>query len=648
MNLTKTILFIFIAVATIFFACKKNKENIEQKAQEEDNTAAKHNNGILPGAGNFFISKSFLPGQATQLIAKLAYNGDSVFYFGSSNAEAKITRLHTVMVSKGAGKYFVTEYGDDNASTISYHIRNGVKDQLVAKTTLFSATMKEISLLNYDWVNGTSELLAAVTYKDNIPVKTSAVKSSGSAKTSAAATSSVNTWTKDCGTPAPENESDQDKFLYNSLQHIQCNGTHPINEPWLVLDGKVKDLPKTDDIVAKFTDLKNSGESFTSIFSKMKSAINQLMPTMGTFDQMVWLQKLLKKFEADNQIKGLLKLSEANSDLVYQEGVDKYVKVVLSLTDPNTDMPHKLYSGLTTVTLKKGNTIVYDEIEYTSKVDGNATFLINIADIPELESTSKLTGEYGFKNQPGKNTFEVSLKWIVPVISIYSGQNQDGEYGKKIKNPLVIKIVDSEGNPVNKWPVSWSVKSGNGFIASDTETNASGLAEASWTLGGSGEQEIEATAKSKDGSAIPNSTVGFKAVMPCSQSLAPVINDISFKCNAAGEYGIYVSFTSAGSDLMVGGGSGTCDLKQNCYPARLLIRDSFGDSPDFSVAANSYYVKLFSGTLREGVLEFRMSYTGNCIPGKSAREAFDYYYSRFSWKVQVMNQCNKRSAEVSF
>lgn len=505
-------LLISIAVASIFSSCKKSKEIIEKQEEDQVKSAAKHNNEVLTGTGNFFVSKSFSPNQVSQLIAKLAYNGDSVFYFGSTNAEAKVSRLHTIMVSKGTGKYLVTEYGDDNASTISYHIINGKKDNLVVRTTLFSLTEKEVALLNYDWTNNTSEIITAVTYQNNQPIKSATIKKTSSTKNAPVKFSSGNTWTKDCGTPAPQGAGEQDEYLYNSMQHIACNGTHPINEPWLILEDKLNNAPNTNGIKEKFSDLKNSQGSYSSVFEKLKSAINKLMPTMSTLEQMEWVKKILKKFEDDNHEKALLMLSHANSDLSYDDGVDHTLIVTLSLTDPNTNIPYTKSGQLTTIKLKNGNTVVYEEMEYTSKVDGNATFLIDIEGMSNLGNAQELIGEYGFKNQTDRRTFKITLNWIVPNISIYSGEDQFGEYGKPLKDPLIVKIVDNNGKPVNKWPVKWSVKSGNGFVTSDTETNASGLAQAKWTFGNDIEEQIiEVTAKDRLGNDANGSPKVFHA-----------------------------------------------------------------------------------------------------------------------------------------
>lgn len=234
-------------------------------------------------------------------------------------------------------------------------------------------------------------------------------------------------------------------------------------------------------------------------------------------------------------------------------------------------------------------------------------------------------------------------------VAVAGGNAQTGESGKQLANALQVLVTDANNQPLADVDVEWKIKNGGGTLTAATgKTNAQGLASTRWTLGSTGNQEVEASVRKKDGSLVNGAPVSFTAITPCSQALAPAITGISFSCNSNGKYGVYVAFTSTGSDLMVGSGSGTCNLETNCYPSRLLIKDTADPNSVFHVASNAYYAKLFSGTLRQGVIEFTFSYTGDCIPGKSAEEAFKYYYSRFLWKVQLMNHCNKRSEEVAF
>ncbi len=68
--------------------------------------------------------------------------------------------------------------------------------------------------------------------------------------------------------------------------------------------------------------------------------------------------------------------------------------------------------------------------------------------------------------------------------------------GVALSAPLVARILDASGKPIQSVDVSWSVTSGNGSVSPATaKTDASGVASAVWTLGTvAGEQQVTATA----------------------------------------------------------------------------------------------------------------------------------------------------------
>lgn len=69
-------------------------------------------------------------------------------------------------------------------------------------------------------------------------------------------------------------------------------------------------------------------------------------------------------------------------------------------------------------------------------------------------------------------------------VSIMSGDNQTGVVGQQLANPLVVKVVDAQGNPVQGQAVSFKVTAGGGTVfAGTSNTNSDGIAQERWTLG---------------------------------------------------------------------------------------------------------------------------------------------------------------------
>jgi hypothetical protein len=65
-----------------------------------------------------------------------------------------------------------------------------------------------------------------------------------------------------------------------------------------------------------------------------------------------------------------------------------------------------------------------------------------------------------------------------------SGNNQSANPGSELDQPLVVRLVDRQGNGISGRPVTWVVGAGGGSVASSTSTtDGDGKARASWTLG---------------------------------------------------------------------------------------------------------------------------------------------------------------------
>ena len=95
-----------------------------------------------------------------------------------------------------------------------------------------------------------------------------------------------------------------------------------------------------------------------------------------------------------------------------------------------------------------------------------------------------------------------------------SGNNQNGNLGEYLSQPIKVKVVDSWGNPEKGVPVYFSVISGGGSVDNlKVNTDASGFAFTNWKLGtiGGVEQKVEATVKNGSGAQIASSPVTFTA-----------------------------------------------------------------------------------------------------------------------------------------
>ena len=129
------------------------------------------------------------------------------------------------------------------------------------------------------------------------------------------------------------------------------------------------------------------------------------------------------------------------------------------------------------------------------------------------------TMEVLVKNSAGENistspvTFNATSKDIVLILEKVSGDNQTGEKNEQLAEPLVVKVVDDSGNPIQNINVEFNIASGNGSLStSSATTNSNGNAQVNWTLGDNTDaQTVEVIVKKADGTNIDGSPINFSA-----------------------------------------------------------------------------------------------------------------------------------------
>jgi hypothetical protein len=83
------------------------------------------------------------------------------------------------------------------------------------------------------------------------------------------------------------------------------------------------------------------------------------------------------------------------------------------------------------------------------------------------------------------------------LLEVVGGDAQEAPMGTPVAAPLIVRVTDLDGEPRGDVAVEWAALDGAGSIAAaDPLTDAEGLAEAQWTLGGEqGEQRVDAVAR---------------------------------------------------------------------------------------------------------------------------------------------------------
>lgn len=182
---------------------------------------------------------------------------------------------------------------------------------------------------------------------------------------------------------------------------------------------------------------------------------------------------------------------------------------------------------------------------------------------------------------------------------IVSGNNQTAASGSPLPAPLVVRLVDAEGNGVDRTAVAWVVATGGGNATPDNSTTDSeGFASAQWTLGETlGHQRLDAVVSGVgvvSFSAINNTAVPTATTIT-SDSPDPSISGntltVAFRVTSTGPTptGAVTVTVSDGPPTCTGtlsGGAGSCGLTLNGVGDRTLTA-TYSGGPGLSGSSDT-------------------------------------------------------------
>jgi Big-like domain-containing protein/PKD domain-containing protein len=157
-------------------------------------------------------------------------------------------------------------------------------------------------------------------------------------------------------------------------------------------------------------------------------------------------------------------------------------------------------------------------------------------------------------------------------IEKFAGDGQSAQAGAELSAPLVVRVLDGQGNPVVGRAVTWVVGAGGGSVTpQNTTTDAQGKASTRWTLGSSvgtntvnavvsgvGTATFSATATAGSVSASQSRvTVSDGSITAGSETSTITVRVRD--ANGTGVSGVSVSVSSSGSGNQIDPGSATSD-----------------------------------------------------------------------------------------
>jgi len=132
-----------------------------------------------------------------------------------------------------------------------------------------------------------------------------------------------------------------------------------------------------------------------------------------------------------------------------------------------------------TLRAEDGTVLTDREVEWESSDESVAV----VDDEGEVTAVAKGKAEIVARSEGQEATAEVQVFGRPARIEIVSGNNQEGNSGESLEDPLVVRVVDLDGDPVPRVTVEWSTTTGS-MDPETTVTDEEGLATSTWTLGG--------------------------------------------------------------------------------------------------------------------------------------------------------------------
>lgn len=114
--------------------------------------------------------------------------------------------------------------------------------------------------------------------------------------------------------------------------------------------------------------------------------------------------------------------------------------------------------------------------------------------LAEIHYVFASEGESVIRASYGDQSVDFKLTAVANKLSIFSGNNQKGLNGRKLNQPLTVKVANFQGEAIEEAKVSWSLERGDGVLVDMvTSTDKSGLASANLVMGKDGTQVVRAT-----------------------------------------------------------------------------------------------------------------------------------------------------------
>lgn len=448
---------IYSVFVLLIFGCKKSQKSLtaEEQLTKKRTEDALFNSTIVPGIGNVFYEEKLVPNTESQLIFKIAVNGDTLAGYGKINSSGQLDYISsTILAKKGNAELLVTELFPEVSKSRMYSMTNNRKSNIVIDIDHISKTKFVVSILDLDWTTGVSELLKT-TYINN------GIKSSEFISFRGGEDRVYN-----CIEPQPSD--DFEKEIDNWLDYFACGfawDAHLLLTP--IKDAVVTGIEGLKSL-DKYKDQINELELFKTTYNKLTDLYNSITGKMQGFKYekeelkglLKTLQELLNKLKTE-KVEVLLVPFTAGTDVDYDEVTDSEIKLSFIITDKNSGLPYtKKPVFIDMAWLSSASEVVFLETKPSSTVNGLVTFRFDPTTIPNYQIYTNLTALYSFTQDDFTPSASqpVTLKFIVPKVVFSNGSpipgsvrfvNNQSQSFKLVNQDDRILVVDYDNVTLN-------------------------------------------------------------------------------------------------------------------------------------------------------------------------------------------------------
>jgi uncharacterized protein (TIGR02145 family) len=277
-----------------------------------------------------------------------------------------------------------------------------------------------------------------------------------------------------------------------------------------ILSIELPSIPKKIDIqLSKLTE---------NVPSSVKSSIKYQSATSETIN---YTNKVEKTFTITGIYRNINSV-DANSK---ESGIISFLKQIGDMNTKTADANQK-YIKEKPIKVPDGISSVAEKLSPTTDVSASYFSVENISNKDVELTTFKKSGNkitIAFNtNKLTEQSFSYDVKYTNKGISSYvlnftgkvapaepfsiekvSGDNQSGDLGKKLTNPIKVLVKDEAGNPFVGAKVNFTANNGGSVSQAQATTGTDGTASVEWTLGSADvTQTVKVTAFKADGTTV--------------------------------------------------------------------------------------------------------------------------------------------------